>query len=287
MQVQEPKTYKQLAEKLKDKNVVIGDDESTVSLLKKVNYYRIKGYLLPFIAKGEKACFKPVTIERLKAIYDFDSSLRNLIANAIEDVEVYLRCSLAYYHAHKYGAEGYMNENNYNSKHNHYNFQEKIQRCVSENHRSLVVKHHRSKYDGQFPIWVIIEYFSVGMISYFYNDLNNQDKAQIAMELYGVNYQVLESWLRCLTDLRNRCAHYSRLYYWIFPALPKMPNGEKYVPTRRLFAQIYFLKMMYPDHEKWNEEFWKPLVKLMKNNKNYISKKHMDFPYRWKSMLKY
>ena len=116
--------------------------------------------------------------------------------------------------------------------------------------------------------------------------MKNNDKAKIAETTYGVNYQTLESWLRCLTDLRNRCAHYSRLYYWIFPATPKMPAKEKYIPTRRIFAQLYMLKLMYPDKEKWNDEFIKPLTKLIKKYKNDISLKHLDFPYRWQSMLK-
>ena len=66
-----------------------------------------------------------------------------------------------------------------------------------------------------------------------------------------------------------------------------MPKNEKYVPTRRLFAQIYMLKMMYPDHEKWNNNFLKPLVKLMKKYKSDVVKDHIDFPFRWKSMLTY
>jgi abortive infection bacteriophage resistance protein len=287
MQLQAPKTYQQQIQKLKDKNIIISDDSVAEKVLQSVNYYRLKGYLLPFVVKGQKKCFVPVPIEKLQAIYEFDSDLRNLITNVVEDIEIYLRGALSYYHAHKYGSEGYMDAGNYNQKHNHAKFKKRIEQCKAENVRSLVIRHHNNKYNGKFPIWVIIEYFSIGMLSYFYKDLHNQDKATIAANLYGVNYQTLESWLRCLTDLRNRCAHYSRLYYWIFPALPKMPQGEKYVPTRRLFAQLYVLKMLYPDHDKWNKDFVKPLIKLMNKYKPYISKKHMDFPYRWKSMLKY
>ena len=44
---------------------------------------------------------------------------------------------------------------------------------------------------------------------------------------------------------------------------------------------------MYPDHVKWNNEVCKPLKKLVNQYKPYISMKHLDFPYRWKSMLKY
>lgn len=164
---------------------------------------------------------------------------------------------------------------------NHTSFINRINTCIKENSRTLVVKHHICKYAGRFPIWVIIEYFSMGMISYFYSDMPNNDKAFIAQKLYGVNYQVMESWLRCLTDLRNKCAHHSRLYYWIFPALPRMPQSERYVPTRRLFAQLYMLKLMYPDHTKWNHIMCKTLIKLVKKYKSNISMKHLDFPYRW------
>ena len=229
MQLQDPKTHEQLIQKLKEKKVVITDDKVANRLINLVNYYRLKGYLLPYTVKGKKECFKPIPVEQLEAIYEFDSDLRNLVSNAVEDIEVYLRDAISYYHAHKFGSDGYLNSQNYNKDHNHIIFVKKIEQCISENSRSLVVKHHREKYNGQFPIWVIIEYFSIGMISYFYKDMKNHDKANIAKELYGVNYQVLESWMRCLTDLRNRCAHYSRLYYWIFPALPKMPANEKYI----------------------------------------------------------
>lgn len=166
--------------------------------------------------------------------------------------------------------------------------QKETEKCftrIEENSNSLVVRHHQTHCQGHFPLWVIIDFFSIGMLSHFYRGMKNPDKAALAEKLYNVNYQILESWLRCLTDLRNRCAHYARLYYWVFPALPKMPNGITYTPTRRLFAQLYMLKMLYPDAEKWNKEFLKPLIKLVNQYKTHISKKHLDFPYRWKSML--
>ncbi|MDE7047679.1 MAG: Abi family protein [Lachnospiraceae bacterium] len=126
----------------------------------------------------------------------------------------------------------------------------------------------------------------MSMLSHFYRDLITQDRKQIAKSLYNTNYKNLECWMRCITDLRNRCAHYSRVYYWIFPAIPKMPAGEKCIPTRRLFAQLYILKLMYPNKEKWNNAFLNPLAKLVKNYKSDISLKHLAFPYHWKSLLK-
>lgn len=285
--LKEPLTYEGQIVALKSKHISISDDEKAKTFLNHTNYYRFSGYFLPFQIKHQDSLFPSISFEQLQAVYEFDEELRNLIAGIIGKIEIYLRSQFAYYHAQKYGAEGYMNGANYNERHNHPAFLQKINSCIRENSKTPVVRHHMNKYDGHFPIWVIIEYFSLGTLSYFYRGMKNNDKAVIAANLYGVNYQTLDSWLRCLNDLRNKCAHYSRLYYWIFPAIPRMPPTEKYIPTRRLFAQLYMLKLMYPEPLKWNEDVLTPLIKLMKKYHPYISVKHLDFPYQWKSLLRH
>lgn len=285
MYIKKPKTYRQQIEILKSKNLIITDEQKAELFLQRVNYYRISGYFLPFLKDHQKFFISDISIDKIQAIYEFDKELRNILAGVVDEIEIYLRSQLAYFHAQKYGEEGYMDSSNYNKNHDHNVFMKRVNLCIKENNKTAVVQHHQNKYGGHFPIWVIIEFFSFGTLSYFYRGMNNQDKSYLANHLYGVNYQTLDSWMRCLNDLRNRCAHYSRLYYWIFPAIPKMPPKEKYVPTRRLFAQIYMIKMMYPDQIKWNDQILKSLIRLINKYRPYISPKHLDFPYRWKSLL--
>ena len=201
-------------------------------------------------------------------------------------IEIYLRTQLSYYSGHQYGADGYMDASNYNARHNHVVFLGLINRTIQDNSKAPAIHHHIVTYGGKFPIWVIVDYFTLGMLSHFYTDMKNPDKSYLANTLYSVNYQILTSWMRCLTDLRNRCAHYSRLYYWIFPAIPAIPKGDPFRADRTLFSQLYMLKYMYPDPNKWNEDFIKPLAKLLAKYRTYISKSHIGFPYRWKSILK-
>lgn len=111
----------------------------------------------------------------------------------------------------------------------------RIVACIADNKRTLVVKHHNQKYGGKFPLWVLIEFFSMGTLSYLYADLLTPDKKQIASASFNTSADCLQSWLRCLTDLRNRCAHYSRLYYWIFSAVPKTPQNAPYTLTENYF----------------------------------------------------
>lgn len=286
MDLKQPKTYEEQVACLKEKNIEIDDNEECIEFLKKINYYRFSAYFLPFRGETGK-CKSVVPFSRLKKIYEFEQELRSLILKVIEDIEIHMRTQMAYHSAHTYGPDGYMRSSSYNKRHNHASFTKHITSCIEENEKTLVVRHHMEKYDGKFPIWVIIEFFSIGMLSHFYRGMRTKDKKIIAKSLYGTSHFVLDSWTRCITDLRNKCAHYARLYYAIFPAIPKMPNDIKYVPTRKLFAQLYMLKFMYPNHEKWNEVFVKPLAKLIKKYRPYIDLKHLDFPRTWKSMLLY
>lgn len=285
MELKHPTTYDEQIQLLKHKNIAISNYEECKKFLENVNYYRFSAYFLPFNNPHTGKCFDNISFHRLKNIYYFDQKLRTIIFAIIEDIEIHIRSQISYYHSHKYGPDGYISPHYYNNKHDHNEFLKRISSCIKENDRTLVIKHHMNKYEGKFPIWVIIEFFSIGMLSHFYRSLTTYDKKQIAKTLYNTSHENLESWLRCITDLRNKCAHYTRLYYWIFPALPKMPKNDKYVPTRRLFAQLYMLKLMYPDPDEWNNHFLKELTELINDYKHYISLKHIDFPDNWKSLL--
>ena len=101
MLIKKPKTYDQQIAILKNKNIAIIDDVSAKTFLKQVNYYRFSGYFLLFQINGHGSLFPNITFERLQAIYEFDEQLRNLIAGVVDEIEVYFRSQLAYYHAHK------------------------------------------------------------------------------------------------------------------------------------------------------------------------------------------
>ncbi len=284
--LKKPTTYPKQVKLLKKKNILVEDDALCEDFLAKVNYYRLSGYFLPFINRKKNFCEQSISFEQIQNIYYFDTELRNLLSIIIERVEIFIRSQLAYYNAHHYGADGYMDSQNYNSRHNYKRFTAYIKKSINDNAKSPVIQHHLNEYGGKFPIWVIIEYFTLGTLSFFYTGMKNHDKASIALKLYSTNYQCLSSWLKCLTDLRNRCAHYSRLYYWKYSTVPKLPKSSKVTADHTLFSQLYMLKLMYPEPENWNDDFIKPFHKIYSKYKKHISRTHMGLPYKWKSILK-
>ena len=138
----------------------------------------MSAYFLPF-KNADGNYIDNLSFERVYRVYEFDRKLRNLLFSAIEFIEVSLRTRLAHFHSEKYGPLGYLDASSFNSKHNADKFHQNIEREIENNKKVLFVKHHIDNYNGQFPLWVISELFTFGMLSYFYNDLITADKESI------------------------------------------------------------------------------------------------------------
>lgn len=286
METRRAMTYEEQIETIRKKGFVIyGDEEAdSIEFLKKVNYYRLSAYFLPYLGNG-KQTEKEISFYRIRRVYEFDSRIRAFIFELIEDIEVSLRTQLSYYVSQKYGAFGHLREEMYSPKHNERSFQNRVKACVEKNRRSPVIQQSEEKHDGKIPLWIIIEFFSMGMLSYFYSDMKSQDQKQIAGQFYNTGVKQLESWLHCLTDLRNRCAHYLRLYYWSFASLPRMPKDHGFQPDRRLFTQLMVLKFLYPDRREWNFKISEVMRPLTEEYRNDIDFEHIGFPEDWEAVL--
>lgn len=277
-------TLEQQLQKLQDRNCIIADPSFCKRVLQRVNYYRLTAYFLPF-RQSDGNYINGTNFHRVYRIYEFDRKMRQILFSVIEQIEVYLRTQLSYYHGHKYGPAGYMDAANYNTKHNHLKFEDRIRAEVNHNSKVLFVKHHIQNYGGQFPVWVITELFPFGMLSYFYADMKLPDKKALATRLYGTTYGNLDSWLRCCTDLRNICAHYGRLYYRVFSAIPATPKSFGITLGRTLFDNIMVLKFLYPDQDRWNNEFLPAVTALMDEYAGDIDLSHIGFPNAWGNWL--
>lgn len=254
--------------------------------MKRVNYYHFSVYLKYFKKYIDK--YKYLSFTQIREIYEFDVAMRSLLFPVIGEIELYLRTQITYYHCQKYGADGYLNPENFNKKHNHMNFLNKIETdCVKRNSGNKIIKHHQKKYDGKYPLWVIVEFFSAGTLSKFYSDMTIKDKKELAKTLFNVRYHFLENWLKCFTILRNTCAHYSRLYFLTFinePVFPKEFNCKYNIKSKMLFSQLLVLKFLSPDKQRWNIRMMS-LKGLIKNFSEYANLEDIGFPEDWFDVL--
>jgi len=277
-------TYQEQIEILKSRNVIIEDKQFCEKALSSLNYYRLTAYMLLF-KDFSKNTYSDISFERIYYLYEFDRELRSLLIGVLEEIEIFVRTKIAYYHAHKFGPVAYLDSANYNHWHQHDKFIEHLNNAIYQNRDNDFVKHHSDSKDGKFPIWVAVELFSFGMISKFYADLLPKDKKKIAREHFDTGFEQLESWLQCLYILRNRCAHYMRLYYYRFNKAPKDRIAKTNRFKNMIFDYILIIKECYPHAFKWNMEFVAELEQLILEYNEFIDLSHIGFPSNWKDEL--
>ena len=286
MDVKEPKSFEEQLNKIIQRGCIVADENHALRVIQHVNYYRLTAYFLPF-KKADGNYHNGTTFNNVFRIYEFDRKLRSLLFTVVEEIELMLRTQLSYYHSMKYGPLGYLDDINFDTqRHDHTRFLEHIEKSKNNNKTQAFVKHHIENYEGKFPVWVIIELFTMGELSLFYSDMYTSDKKELAKSLFNSTHKNVSVWLRCLTDLRNYCAHYSRLYYNFFPATPPTPKGFSYKLNKRIFDYILVLKFLYFDPIKWKNSFMTGLESLIEEYSDCINLEHIGFPENWKSVLK-
>lgn len=290
MEIKEFKTFEEQVTKLVEHGCEdIISKEYAINILKRINYYRLTAYFLPFRdEETQKYDSSKISLEKVYSIYQFDSELRLLLMAYIEDIELYFRTQVAYHHSEQYGALAYKDSENFNKFHKHDEFMENLEKELHYRRKDPVYKHHQSKYNSEFPLWVLVEFFSFGMTSKFYADSPNSVKSLIAKDL-NIKTDQIRTYLEVAVVLRNYCAHYGRLYYRGFTKIPgQLPPfmTENVKIKNRLMAQLYALKQLYVDGNKWNNNFIPRLKDLFTKYQSSIHLHHLGFTSDWEVVLK-
>ncbi|MCL2828886.1 MAG: Abi family protein [Oscillospiraceae bacterium] len=282
-------SFQEQVDRLVQRGCIVDDVDFCIEVLKRMNYYRLTAYFLPFKEKENDRYKVGTRFETVYQIYEFDKRVRAILLSALEDIEIFFRTQIAHYHAQKYGGLGYLDAMTFGHYHKHDGFIEKLNAEIQRNKTLPFVAHHIEKYNKRLPLWVAVELFSFGTVSLFYSDLHRRDQRELAKIMYPdtpYNYEVLRSWLRCCTELRNACAHYGRLYYQIFPTIPKTPKGQHFTLGRRLFDMVYVVRSLYMDDEGWGNGILPQITALIERYQPHINLFHIGFPPNWEEKLK-
>lgn len=217
-----------------------------------ISYYRLGEYWYVMQSDKENHIFKPNSkFSDVIALYNFDAELRLLLFDVIEKIEISLRTKMIYYLSHEIDPWWFQNFELFD------NCKELVKTLSSlegeiERTKDEAIKNHKKKHkdDGRFPpAWKSLEQTSFGSLSKLYGNLKNTVKAKdkIAEDFGAVNHTFLPSWLQSIAQIRNFCAHHSRLWNRNLPStvklLPKPPNpwivDQENIPKQYEFNKLY------------------------------------------------
>jgi len=282
---QPPMTVDEQIINLREKGLIIENEDYARSFLNDVSYFRlIKAYSLGLKQRNGNYHDK-IRFEDIVNLYLFNSNFRQHLFVEVEKVEVNLRCRLSNYFCEKYGVFGYEDINNFSIPPEIFAiFFEEIQKEIARNSRAPFVKNFQDNYiDGKIPLYALVELLSFGTLSKFYKNMKNEDKKAVSA-MFGVGYTYFESWIESMAYVRNVCAHYGRLYNNKLVKTPKMYKQYNEVGNSRVFATLLTLKHILPNDRHWND--FVQTVELLIEKYPSVNLRLIGFPQDWTEYLR-
>ncbi len=283
---QPPMNIDEQIDNLKDKGLIIKDEEYARNILNDISYFRlIKAFSLGLKEKNGKY-YEGIDFERIVSLYLFNVNLRQILFPQIERIEINARCRISNYFSEKYGVLGYLDKNNFTEEEYYNQFIDDVESELSRNSRAPFVKNYRENYEGgQLPFYALVEICSFGTLSKVYKNMKNEDKKLIAKS-YNIGYTYFESWIESISYVRNICAHYGRLYNANITKKPMMYKqySEMTISNNRLFAVLLCMREILKGSKQWNP-FVDELDKLTKKY-DKINIFSMGFVENWYDLLK-
>lgn len=248
----EPKPFKSVDDQisiLRERGMEIHDLEFARSVLREIGYYRLSGYSYPYRAVQAEAALlsdnfiEGTTIEKVVKLYRYDQELRAVTGLQLAKIEIVLRVMIShelgrvdpYIHLspHKLGKKAW-DKNNAQSTEQYAMWLEKYSTAVVRSNGDSVV-HYKKKYDAILPVWVAVHVLDWGSLRMLYDFARDEQRRAVANQL-NISESQLSSWLLCLNDVRNVCAHHGRLYSRTFPKSPMLTGEDHELGFLRRFV---------------------------------------------------
>lgn len=268
-QKRELKTWKNFDEQLallKDRGLIINDDNNAKKYLRNIGYYRLSGYLYSFRQKDVQQPKSRLDnfianseFDDVRKLYIFDKKLRYLALDALERIEIALRTNISYVLG-EYGATAYKDSQYFDDTFNHQEWLEAHEKLLNREKHSSFIKHHRQHYDD-IPIWVVSEIWDFGTMSRLYKGMKSDDKDKIAKLYHLKSGTHLQTHLHAFNLIRNISAHHSRLWNRnvVFNATLKGLEPEfKKLNTKNVFVYFCLMKRMLDvicPNSTWGKRF--------------------------------
>ena len=303
------RTIPEQIEILKSRGMTISDEESASGYLSTIGYYRLSGYWFPMRLRDKK--IKAVALDQFKdgtdfhqavELYVFDRKLRLHFIDALERIEVALRVEIAtqigkrdpwVHRKPLFLHSNFAKKKTRTGQTLHEIWLEKLDKATLRSKEHFVQK-FRKKYTEPLPIWVAIEVWDFGQLSFFLSGMQYDDRVKFA-EQYGLGEDVLRSWVRALNFVRNLCAHHARVWNMATTDQPKELKAGQQTELDHIIGDVkaqtriyghavmvqYLLQKINPT-SNWGERT-KELVASLPDAPG-VNIKDMGFPENWESL---
>ncbi|MBK7882892.1 MAG: Abi family protein [Chitinophagaceae bacterium] len=282
-----PVIYPDQLQQLKNRGLIVNNENKALHLLESISYYRLSGYWYPLLQDKKKHQFKPeANFDTAFSLYCFDRKLRQLVISELEKIEIGVRAKMIYVLSHQYGCFWFKDAHLFKDPVKHANTLGKIGEEYRRSDEEFI-NAFRNKYSDPLPpSWMIMEITSFGTLSILYKNLKPGREKRAIANYFGLADSVFETWLHSIVYLRNICAHHSRLWNRAMSIRPQIPQNPRKIwisNTNIRNSRTYFILCMIKfllQTVNPKTGFSSKLKSLLKEYPN-VDTRAMAFPYDW------
>lgn len=275
---------------LQDRGLDCSDIEDAESVLRSVGYYRLSGYLYPFlkVPKSEHRYKSGSTLGSAVSLYEFDREFRQLVFDQIERIEVAVRSTITNIVCAETDDVFWMTNPSHFAHGDKYNKTLALIDKEIQTSREDFIVHFKQSYDDPYPpSWMIAEIIPLGTLTRLYENIaSNQIRKKVA-RYFGLTVPVFVSWMTIVTLTRNSCCHHARLWNRslslraLTMTRPLRPWVDNNVQQGRVFFTLCILKH-FVDIIRPNNTFKQRLVALL-SKYPMVDTSAMGFVKDWQS----
>lgn len=223
------KTYTELLQILKSRNVIIPNDEQAIQILSTFSYYSlINGYkdLFPTV---NDIFTVPIVIYDFYYLSFLDRNLNNIFFKYIIRTEKELKNHISYRISEKYGvttdlhipintsSDDYLSKQHFKSTKSTNNILRKVKDDVLKSKNQSII--HYLNHHNHIPCWILVNGISLGVTIELYNILLSDDKSYVCDKMIKSSAlaidekkEFLNKGIKILRKYRNNIAHGHRTF---------------------------------------------------------------------------
>jgi len=282
----------QTLHRLWGRGLKIDDPSANLRTLRSIGHFRLLIYMRRFQNPATRH-FRPRSrFSHIVELYDFDRRLRSVTMDAVERIEVALRAALSNPLSMEHGSHWYSDRERFGDLRRYARVLDQIAK-ECEGKKGLALTHYYQTYAKPElpPIWLVCERLSLGALSRVFDALSMRDRKTAGRHVWPeIPDVLLGGWLQSLTDLRNACAHHSRLWDMKMtvspPAKPSAKALVQFAPEmadpHSFYTRASMMKALL-DPLGYGGEWRDALLKTLAGCDHVDPKAHLGFPTGWDS----
>lgn len=218
---------------LRSRGLVVKRPNVAARKIDLIGYERLRIYFLSRRQAGvpNRPFRAGTTYQQILRLYECDAMLRDACFAAVGQFELLLRNALSEALSARHGSHPYFEHVAFKGAAANLEALQSFMAAYAQTKDQRAV-HYRQTYGDPIlpPIWTMKKFLTFGRAVRIFKNLEGSLRTHVAAQFGVPSDEVFASWLECLVDVRNICAHHDRLFN---RSLPKQPQGLKRaaVPT--------------------------------------------------------